>query len=617
MKLRDAIKKMSSEMSISQDLIKDILNTLPIRDDFKSLMDKVDALIARQKKKGVTEKKIISNVDTLIRNSDVYKNADDAQKKVMEREGRTKMEAPARRAPSIGRILGALKDITNVSKKEKLSIISRIRELTKDATKDLVKEIRDLASLGTITANQAANIISRFGKVNMLNERSVSSFVDYMAKIFNDAKYTSKLKEAKSVKKSISKISKNKDKNADLRNLAKKFNEIDPSSVEDIDAYIEMASKIKESIEGSKVVGDKLSLAEMININEASKYINETVTAQNEKYQAEKIKEIEGLMGIDASDLSYEDMILLLDESKEENSIKKKDKKIVRSVINKLFGIYSAIIKDSIKTGKDPITGEDVNFTKDQKNIINSFMDIDLNILPIKESIKAIDALSNFLQNNSTAGMGTFINGYTGLINSKKLSDKNVKAYQLKKYGSPLLGKNLGNYITTLPVLFEKLFKGFNAGLDVMSDIGLLKLIKGNSIAKSISNKINESFVKKFYDKKANGEAFNTEFNAVERGMIAFMMRNLIGTKNEMANEFQRRKDAVKTAISLLSKGNEQEQKKAKIYKKVYDKLTQETGQMSEQKNTANNIDQIKDRVDPINLKAVQFWINEWDAKFD
>ena len=165
---------------------------------YAELMSKVDELIARQKRRGIADAKIVSNLDTLIRNSEVYSRATDAQKKVMEREGRFKMGVGAKSAVSIGRVLGALKDITNISREEKMLVIKQIRDLSRDAAKELAKDIREMASKGKITSIQAANIVSRFGKVNMLNEISVSNFVDYMAKVFANAEYADKIDVAKS-----------------------------------------------------------------------------------------------------------------------------------------------------------------------------------------------------------------------------------------------------------------------------------------------------------------------------------------------------------------------------------------------------------------------------------
>jgi hypothetical protein len=604
MTLRDAIRSMSKETDVPQETIKDIIAISPIQDEFNTLMTKVDALIARQKSKNVAEAKIISNVDTFIRNSDVYKAADDAQKKILEREGRAKMGAEERRAPSIGRVLGALKDFTNISRQEKIQIIKQIRGLSQDSAKGLAKEIKEMANVGKITLNQAANIIAKFGKVNLLNERSVGSFVDYMSKVFNDAEYASKLSEANRVKKDISKLSKNKDKNANLRDMAKEFVKINPSMVEDIDAYNAMAASIKEAIKGSTLRGQNVNFASTVNIENASEYINKTLAVQNEAIRKQKAEEIQELMGIDASKLSYEEMMSLLD-SKE--PITKYNEGIIRSTINKMFDTYSSIIKETLNTGKDQFTDEDVEFTKNQKDLVRRFMDMDLSLLKPKEALQAVDALNNFLNNKSTAKMEAVLSDYTGRKNSAIVKGKKIVAQPLTKYWSKALGRFLGEQTTNLNVLFERMFKGVTRGgfVEDMSGVTLLKNKK--AFAETQSNNIVNDYVNQFYKSKANGEAFNTDYNNTERGIASFMMRNVIGTQAEMQTEFNRRKKLVEESIKELSEGNDIEQKKAELYQKAYDKVVKDS----------KNISDIRKKTDPKNAEAIDWWTNQWSDKYE
>ena len=617
MLLRDAIKKVAADNNISQESVKDILNIAPIQEEFNSLMDKIDALIARQKARGIQDSKITSNVDTFIRKQDEYLNANDAQKKIIEREARAKMGAAPKRAVSIGRVLGALKDITNISRAEKLKIISQIRQLSRDAAKDLAKEIRAMASFGRITPNQSANIIARFGKVNMLSEISVSKFVDYMAKVFANAEYAAKLSAARTLKKDISKLSKDKNKNANLKDLGSKFIKIDPSMVEDIDAYNDMASKIKEAIKGSTIRLAKVNFADTVNIENATEYINKTIETQEEMIRQEKAAEIQDLMDVDVSDLSYEDMILMLDSDK---PITKYNEGIIRGAINKAFKIYSSIIKNTISTGKDPFTDEEVTFTKNEKRIVTAFMNMDLNQLEPKESLKAVDALVNFLQNKSIARMDTVVAEYNALVNSKKLVEDGVKARELKKYGFKGLGRYLAEQITTLPVLFEKMFPGVNRSSYVRNMMGLTKLFNESASSKTEAKNIVNDYIKNFYKKKANGEAFNTVENNIERNMAAALIRTVIGTEAQMQTEFDRRKEVLKESIAMLSEGNEQEVAKSILYQKVYDKLVGETRGFQKNQileNEVTNIQQVKDRVDKTNLEAIDFWIKNWGDRYD
>lgn len=613
MTVRDAIKKIAADNNISQDKLKDLLNLIPITQEFNALMTKADNLIARQKSKGVEEKRIVSNLDTMVRKFYQDMDVTDAQRKIMEREARARMGVEPRKAASIGRVLGVLKDIANVTRQEKLKIISRIRELGRDVGKDLAKEIREMGSRGVLSPSQVASIVSRALNLNPLNERSASNFVDYMAKVFSDANYAAELTDAVSSRKRLKSLSKNKDKAANLRALASKFAEIDPTMVEDIYEYNRIAKMIEESVKGSSVKGKDVKFANIVQEGDVIPYINKTLDAQKKTLFEEKLKEVQDILseikdvlGVDAKDLSYEDLLAILSETDKKSKGKDNDK-LVRDAINKAFDVYSSVIKNIIKTGLDPFSGQEVKYTDAQKKIISDFMDMDLNIIPTPQALEAVDAALNFLQNKSTAKMESIFKGYMGEKNARELVKKGVKASALRKYFSPGLARFFGEQTTNLGLLFERLFKGFEAGGLVQDMMGLTDLINGKSQAQNESNGIINDYVKEFYTKKANGEAFNTESNNVERGMAAFLMRNVIGTAAEIKAEFKRRKDLIKESIEELGNGNEKEVAKSLVYQEVYDKILKD----------ANSIDDVTSKVDAVNLDAVKFWQNQWQSKYD
>lgn len=613
--LNDAIKRIAKENNFS---VKDVVSginavsqILPIQKEFDALMIKADALINTQKSKDITEKKIVSNLDTMVRN--FYKDMDvnDAQRKIMEREARARMGVEPRKAASIGRVIGVLKDITNVSRKEKLQIISRIRELGRDVAKDLTAEIRALNKTGKISLTQATNIISRLGEVNMLNEKSVVNFIGYMTKVFANANYNASLIQAKGLRKSIKRLSKNKEKNANLRDLSQKFAKIDPSLVDDINAYNDVAAKIKTATEGSSIRKSEVNFAQTVNIENATQYIDKAIKDQKELILQQKADEIQDLMDVDVSDLSYEDMMMMLDPKVE---ITKYNEGIIRGLVKKAFDSYSSIIKKTLKTGKDPFTGEDVSFTDSQRDVITRFMGMDLSLLKPREALQAVDALANFFENKSTAKMEAVISYYTGSIGPKKLLDRGIIAQKLKKYWSPKLARLLGEQATNQNILFERMFKGFTKAGLVEDAMGVTDLKNGKSLATSQSNTIVERYVDQFYKKEANGQAFNTEYNSVERGLAAFMTRNVIGSEAAMQTEFNRRKRLVKESIKVLSEGNDKEKIKSKIYQEAYDKLVAAKEGAREESSSINDV---KNRVDKTNLEAVEWWNNEWSDKFD
>lgn len=598
---------------------------------YDALNSKVDAMIANQTEKKVEAAKIEKNVMNLVQKSDAYKKATDVQKEKLVREARKKLGLKEKSAPSVKRLVteptqaqegqsffdkyfGAVKKDKKVTMTEKALLKKQIKDLARGAkdaksawvkvSNELSKGIKALITRGTISDTQAKNVLRKFSKVNMFSQKSVDSFIDYMTKVFANAEYASKLSEAKGLKKDIAKFAKDKNKNANLRDMAQQFGKIDPSMVENIDAYNDMAAKIKEAIKGSTIRGEKVTFANTVNIENATDYISETLAAQDEIIRQQKAEEIQDLMGVDVSDLSYDEMMSLLD-SKE--PITKYNEDIIRSTINKMFNIYSTLINETIDTGKDPFTDESVDFTKNQKQLIKRFMGMDLSMLKPKEALQAVDAVANFLQNHSTAKMETVLSEYTANVNAKKLVDKNIVAQPLKKYWSEKFGRFLGEQTTNLNILFEKMFKGFNRGGEVEDAMGVTKLKNNKSMAEREANNIVDKYVSQFYDKKANGEAYNSEYNSVERGLAAFMIRNVIGTAKEMQTEFNRRKGLIEESIKVLAQGNEQEQKKSELYQKVYDKLLKDS----------DSIQQVKDNIDNTNLEGIDFWNKEWADKYE
>ena len=150
--------------------------------------------------------------------------------------------------------------------------------------------------------------------------------------------------------------------------------------------------------------------------------------------------------------------------------------------------------------------------------------------------------------------------------------------------------------------------------------MGLTKLFNESASAKTEAKNIVNDYIKNFYKKKANGEAFNTVENNIERDMAARLIRTVIGTETEMQAEFDRRKEVLKESIAMLSEGNEQEVAKSILYQKVYDKLVgPSTGVNQNQKidNEATNIQEVRDRVDKTNLEAIDFWIKNWGDRYD
>ena len=551
-----------------------------------------------------------------LQESKEYIEADDIQKEALVRATRKDFGLREKSAPSVAKLFGKIKDVTKITITEKAALVKQIRDLGRGAkeavrafklaSQQLSKDIKELKKSGKITSDQAANVIRAFSNVNVFSEKSVDRFTTYMTKVFEKADYANKINEAKKLRSKIKSLSKNKDKNANLRDLASKFGKIDPSIVADIDAYNELAAQIKNATDGSKIRGQKVNFAETVNIANATDYVNQEIKSQNKILKDERLAELKEIYGVDGFDFTDEEIKALLESDED---ISNKDGEIVMATIKKAFNIYSTLIQNSIKNGVDAFTGEDVSFTKKEKETIAKFMSMDLSKIGNKNALQAVDALANFIENKSTAKMAATVATYVGDANAEIIVKKGIYAMPLRKLFSPQFGAFLAEQTTTLPMVFEKMFKGFNRGGAVMDAMGLTKLINKKSFAERQSNNIVSDYVKEFYNKSSrpNGQAFNTAYNNTERGMSAFMLRNIIGTEAEMQAEFDRRKGLVEQSIKALSEGNNQQQKKAELYQKAYDKVVV----------NAKNLQDIKDNTDSKNLEAVDYWHKQWESKFD
>ena len=603
--------------------INDIINA-DVVDDFESTIGGIRDIIAVGKQKNTDKDILTAKALRYLTNSTAYKNADDTQREQMYREVRDILGLKQKSAPSVTRLkggttpiegkptfdsfFGKVKKGEKITMTEKQGLYKQIKDLARGAkdakkawveiSKELAKGIKELITKGTITTTQAKNVISKMSKVNMFSKKSVGDFLDYMTKVFENAEYAANLDTAKKLRKDIKKLSKNKDKNANVTDLARRFSEINPSMVDDINEYNEIASKVKVATKGSTIRGEKVSFANAVNIQETNQYINKTLEAQDKELRKQKAEEIQELMGVDASKLSYDEMMQLLES---EEPITKYNEGVIRDTINKMFDLYSAFINDMLENN------EDIDFTDKQKDLVKRFMGMNLNLLTPKEALEAVDALSNFMENGSTARMEAVLADYTGEFNSGVLVKKGIKASPISKYWSTMFGRYLAAYTTNLNILFEKMFKGFNRGGLVEDLSGVTKIKRGNAVANRISNQISIEYVKKFFDRKANGEAFNTAYNSIEREVIARTIKNIPGTESEIKEEFERRKTLIKETIAEMKKGDAQEVENAALAQKAYDKLLKDS----------NSVDDVIKKADEVNMEAVDFWIQKWSDVYD
>jgi hypothetical protein len=514
-------------------------------------------------------------------------------------------------SPSVSKVLGKPKK-KKVVVDEMSALKTQLRleaKAARDANTNINKKRKQLASLvkdfkkrGKITANQARTIINKISSVNVYNSKSIESFIDYIEKIYNNADYADKFVQSMSLRSKIKKSLKNKKTDAKLIEMAKMFESIDPKFIENIDEYIENANSVLQGIRTSKVVGTDIKWRMAPNLAKANKYIESKLKEQREKILEIKRQEFESILGVSASDLSYDEMMLILSTDEE---VDNKKETLIRKAIDKAFNTYKVLINSIISNGVDPFTGESVS--SPNKRIIKEFMEINLSDLTVREAIESVDALNNYIINGTTSGMGRVVAIYRGAKNTKQLVGKGLISKALRLFGSKNIARISGFQITSMTILFERLFKGQAVGREVSEAIGFDGVVNGVAKARKIASKAVDSYVNNFKNKKPNGKKFNDSYNITERGLVGYMRRTIVGEESEQLKEFKRIKGLIRQTIDKLKNGTDKEKIISKEYEAVFDNVLK----------NSNSIEDLDKAVDKTNLEAVKFWNKQFSDIYD
>lgn len=542
-----------------------------------------------------------------------------------------------KKAPSVDKILGIPKP-SMVTVKEKTALKDQIKleaRAAREAKGDLNQKrkllstaIKGLVKLGKLTTRQAAIIIDRVGYVNLDNQVMVNRLADYAARVFEKADYQERLSRAFAFRKGIRKLLKG-DIQAEVVGMAKKFSKIDPSMVDDIEKYLEMAEIVKNAIKPSKLnKKDKsleapgiiktfskynrkdpdVNMRESMNIDSVSEFTNDAIENQERILKEELLAVHSELVdaGVIDKSMSLNDIESIINSLKEKEDGADYEGDIL-TFLSRRIDTMSAIIKDILMFKINPMTGEDVALTEKNKDLMSRMLNIDINNLSIKETIFIAEAMDNFINNNITSSVEAVIEKYEGTTELNNLLADKVVARPLRKYFVPKAGQFSAEQISTMTILFEKLFVGTTKALMIAKKMGWTALVNGANKAEKLWNTAIDTYFRQYSKTNPNGKSFNDAENVYERGMLAFLSRNVSGTVTQQTVEFKRRVEVLKESTkNLLKSKSEKEQKMGKIYQKIYDKLNVESG----------DIDVIHANADKINRSAVGWWINQWGTTY-
>jgi hypothetical protein len=469
--------------------------------------------------------------------------------------------------------------------------------------KALTVAITGMVRQGKITAVQARSIINKVGKVNLDNPIMVERLINYAEKVFQRADYQERLSEASKIRKSIRRALKSKELQAEVAGMAKMFTKVDPFLVEDIDQYITNAENVLNAVR--PVRGLEVAIRQAADIAAINEFVTKQIELQEKNKKAELMAVHNYLVesGAITDDMTSKEMQEIIDIiNTKEDEINDPEKKM--NFLKNRFEFMSGIIQKMIVNNEDPFTNESLDLTPRQKELMGQLLKIDMNRLSVKQAALVLEAMDNFMNNGITSGVEAVVKNYQGTLNADRLAASGKRSRPLKMYFSKGIGKIFGDQFVSLPLLVERMFPGMKNGLKFMSDMGLTDVIRGTAKADYEHKQILKQYSEQeFYKQKG----FMKAENVYERGMIAFLSRNLAGTETERRNEFTRRVKIIEESIKELEAGSAAEVKMAKVYQKIYDKL----------KVSERDLDVIKANAEQMNLEAVEWMINQWASKYD
>jgi hypothetical protein len=469
--------------------------------------------------------------------------------------------------------------------------------------KALVSAISAMVKDGKISTRQSKSIINKVGKVNLDNPIMVERLINYAEKVFQRADYQERLSEASKIRKSIRRALKSKELQAEVVGMAKMFTKVDPFLVENIDQYISNAENVLNAVR--PVRGTEVAIRQAADIEAINEFTMEQIELQEKNKKAELMSVHSYLVesGAITEDMTSKEMQEIIDIiSTKEDEINDPDKKM--NFLKNRFEFMSGIIEKMIVNNEDPFTEESLDLTPRQKELMGQLLKIDMDRLSVKQAALVLEAMDNFMNNGITSGVEAVVKNYQGTLNADRLAASGKRSRPLKMYFNKGIGKLFGEQFVSLPLLIERMFPGMKNGLKLMSDMGLTDVIRGAAKADYEHKQLVKQYTEQgFYKQKG----FMNAENVYERGMLAFLSRNLIGTETERRNEFTRRVKIIEESIKELEAGSAAEVKMADLYQKAYDKL----------KVSERDIDVIKANAEQMNLDAVDWMTNQWASKYD
>jgi hypothetical protein len=624
------IKGSSIDIELTPEIIRIFDNLLGARSEdvgikelpgYDRMMGEIDGIIEKSFSRGVSYMQTMDNAIQYMSKSKVYEDATDIQREAMVREVRKMFKQKEKKAPTAQKILGQEPTKTTVVIDEAKEINKRLKALeaaeqtgkkigykqglkeAEDVKKEVLDYVKSLKVNNKISGPQYKAIINAIN-TNLRNPAIRKRAEKRIENIINKANYADQLDRAGKLNKAIRKAAKSKTLPANISSMAKRFAKVNPNTVDNIEEYIDMANIVYASV--SKPIR---VIAEESMVNEYSDMkIKEALDMQKKALLDEYNYLVDA--GLIEPGMSMEDIQqYILDVEGKKIEAKKDEEQKIRKRLNSLFDVLSGGANVILEDGINPFTGEQVELTAQDRQLLKDFIAMDLNKLPIASAYRAQEALMNYIVNGKKFGMRGILARYQGAENVKVAINKGLKAGDFRWIvgGSWWGSKKWAKEVESIPGLFTWLWRGRTRGGEMMKLMGLDEFMAGAAKGKLDRIDAENEYIAKFLNKKPNGKRFNNISNTYERLVYGYLSRTVDGSPEEKQKEFERRHRIIGQIVQAMEQSRNKDLiQEGKILGKEYDKIK-----------NAKSIDDIQGKFDKINEDAVKFISGKFDQNFD
>jgi hypothetical protein len=495
----------------------------------------------------------------------------------------------------------------------------------KSGVRDVREKMRDLQKVKDFIGNQLVEILDRAAKRGALDTRvpaklaatimkriqrastpvQLIAAINRVDKFIQDTDYSRKLSEAKGLQKDIKKLSRSKTPFTRAVNnltMVKDFLSLNPSEVEDIDEYRNVATALRSNLQGLRVkvqegVPSSKNEDYQISNRQLQEYMDEQLSHINEQKRqdlADAYRDLVDAGIIDPKGMSLEDMTFVIDQMQFGSdsdvdqadlawSIQQEKLRYARELISYRMEALQDYGFDHLSQGT--LSGE-------EEGVLKSLLKINPEELSIKQLVQFNDNINNILYNGNFAATGNM-----ALLSKVR---ENIKELAAKEQAT---GLKLGSVTEKWKEAFSsknQLFEWIARSSKLAAELQRLSGISGISAGHARAKMGSAKTIKAYNDmKKSFGPDMNSPLNRFKRGVYAFVIQHYGGTAEEQQAEFARQVGLVKqTADMLASSDDKAEKTEGELLQQVYNELL----------GGATSAGEVDQKIDPKNKALVKFW---------